>query len=172
MVDADTSETQINFIRQQGFRDASARTCDVQYASLMFQPRVIAVLVLAGVLFQAPGLFLALSGVLWWNALAPTLNPFDWLHNTLVAGRQGVPPLTAAPRPRRFAQGLAATLMALIGIALLEGWYGIAVTIEALLLVALGLLVFGSFCIGSYLFHLVTGNGEFARRTLPWKRRA
>jgi hypothetical protein len=171
MSDADSSETQINFIRQQGFRDASTRTCDLQYASLMFQPRVIAVLVLAGVLFQAPSLFLVLSGVLWWSALAPALNPFDWLYNTLVAARQELPPLTAAPGPRRFAQGLAATLMALIGVALLGGWNAVAVALEALVVAALGLLVFGSFCVGSYVFHLVTGNGEFARRTLPWKRR-
>src|SRR5262245_54777410 len=142
MLDADSSETQINFIRQQGFPAASAKTCDLEYASLMFQPRVIAVLMLAGVLFQAPSLFLVLSGVLWWSALAPMLNPFDWLYNTLVAARQGLPPVTAAPGPRRFAQGLAATLMSLIGIALLENWYATAVTLEALLLVALGLLVF------------------------------
>ena len=58
-----------NFIRQQGFKDTSARTCDVQYPALMFQPRVIGVLVLAGVLLQASTLFLTLSVVLWWSAL-------------------------------------------------------------------------------------------------------
>jgi hypothetical protein len=36
------------------------------------------------------------------------------------------------------------------------------------LLVALGALIFGAFCLGSYVFHLLTGNGEFAKRTLPW----
>jgi hypothetical protein len=63
------SDPHVNFIRQQGFKDASARTCDVQYPALMFQPRVIGVLVLAGVLLQASTLFLTLSVVLWWSAL-------------------------------------------------------------------------------------------------------
>jgi len=33
---------------------------------------------------------------------------------------------------------------------------------------ALGALIFGRFCVGSYLFHLVTGEGAFAKRTTPW----
>jgi hypothetical protein len=47
------SEAQVNFIKQQGFEEASARTCHIQYPALMFQPGVIGVLVLAGVLLQA-----------------------------------------------------------------------------------------------------------------------
>jgi hypothetical protein len=65
------SEAKINFIKQQGFADANARTCGFQYPALMFQPRVIGVLVLAGVLLQAASLFLTLSALLWWNALMP-----------------------------------------------------------------------------------------------------
>ena len=129
-------------------------------------------LVLAGVLLQAPTLFLILSAVLWVSALIPGLNPFDWLYNTLVAARKGLPPLTAAPGPRRFAQGMAATFMVLIGVSLLAGWDTLAWVLEALLLVALSALIFGTFCLGSYVFHLLTGNGEFAKRTLPWGRDA
>ena len=161
------SEARINFIKQQGFGDATAGTCDFQYPALMFQPRVIGGLVLAGVLFQAAPLFLILSAVLWWNALIPDLNPFDALYNRLVAARRHTPPLTAAPRPRRFAQALAATFMLLIGVSLLAGWNMLAWVLEAILIVALGALIFGNFCLGSYLFHLLTGNREFARRTLP-----
>lgn len=84
-------------MKQQGFEGASARTCDVQYPALMFQPRVIGVLVLAGVLLQASTLFLTVSAVLWWSALMPRLNPFDRLYNSLVAARKGLPALTAAP---------------------------------------------------------------------------
>jgi hypothetical protein len=47
------SDAQVNFVKQQGFEGASARTCAYQYPALMFQPRVIGVLVLAGVLLQA-----------------------------------------------------------------------------------------------------------------------
>ena len=166
------SEANVNFIKQQGFKDVSLHTCDVQYPALMFQPRVIGVLVLAGVLLQAATLFLTLSAVLWWSALIPRLNPFDRLYNSLLAARKGLPALTAAPSPRRFAQGMAATFMMLIGMSLLAGWNTLAWVLEALLLVALGALIFGAFCLGSYVFHLLTGNGEFAKRTLPWGRGA
>jgi hypothetical protein len=161
----------VNFIKQQGFEGASARTCDVQYPALMFQPRVIGVLVLAGVLLQASTLFLILSAVLWWSALMPRLNPFDRLYNSLVAARKGLPALTVAPGPRRFAQGMAATFMLLIGVPLLVGWDTLAWVLEALLL-AIGALILGAFCLGSYVFHVLTGNGAFAKRTLPWGRGA
>jgi Domain of unknown function (DUF4395) len=161
------SEVRVNFIKQQGFEDGGARTCDVQYPALMFQPRVIGVLVLAGVLLQSSSMFLTLSGVLWWSALMPRLNPFDWSYNVLVA-RKGFPALTSAPGLRRLAQGMAATLMLLIGTSLLAGWYTLAWVLEVLLLAALSALIFGAFCLGSYMFHLLIGHGEFAKRTLPW----
>jgi hypothetical protein len=117
-------------------------------------------------------LFFTLSAVLWWSALMPRLNPFDRLYNSLVAARKGLPPLTAAPGPRRFAQGMAATFMLLIGVSLLTGWRTLAWALEALLVIALIALIFGAFCLGSYVFHVLTGNGEFAKRTLPWVRGA
>ena len=164
------SEARLNFVRQQGFQDANARTCDVEYPALMFQPRVVGLLVLAGVLLQSPALFLILSAVLWWSALVPRANPFDRLHDLLATLRQNPSRLAAAPAPRRFSQGMAATFMLLIGVSLLTGWRGLAGALEGLLLIALGALVIGKFCLGSYLFHLFTGNGAFAKRTLPWSR--
>jgi len=172
MPEVGMSEAEINFIKQQGFINPTAGTCDFQYPALMFQPRVIGVVVLAGVLFQAAPLFLMLSAVLWWNALMPGLNPFDKLYNWLVAAPTRRPALTPAPGPRRFAQGMAATFMLLIGVSLLAGWDVLAWILEAFLLVALGALIFGAFCLGSCVFHLLTGNGEFAKRTLPWVRGA
>ena len=44
------------------------------YSALMFQPRIIGGLVALGIVLQTPWLFLALSAVLWWSALVPTLN--------------------------------------------------------------------------------------------------
>lgn len=166
------SDAKINFIKQQGFEGASAHTCDLQYPALMFQPRLVGVFVLAGVLFQAWPLFLALSAVLWWSALMPKLNPFDRMYNDLVARRKGLPALTAAPSPRRFAQAMAATFMLVIGVALLAGWETVAWLLEALLVIALGALIFGAFCSGSFLFHLLNRNAAFAKRTLPWGRGA
>ena len=166
------SQAQVNFVQQQGFRNASARTCDAQYPALMFQPRMVGVLSLAGVLLQAPWLFLGLSAVLWWNVAVPALNPFDRLYDTLIGARQGLPHVPPAPAPRRFAQGIAATFTPAIGASLLAEWTTPAWVLEAMLLVAVGALVFGNFCLGSVVYHFLTGLGEYARRTLPWSRGA
>ncbi len=162
--------TKLNFVRQQGFRDASPKACDYQYPALMWQPRVIGILVLVGLVLQAWLYFLALSALLWWNVVLPTLNPFDALYNRLVAKPKGVPRLSPAPAPRRFAQAMAGSFMLAIGLSLLFGLSVLSRTLEALLLGALGALIFGRFCLGSYLFLLFTGEFDFAHQTLPWAR--
>src|SRR5690349_9109083 len=98
---------EVNFVRQQGFGTASPEGCALRYPALRWQPRVIGVRVLAGLVLQRWLLFCALGPVLWWNVLAPRLNPFDALYNTLVAGPRGRPRLDPAPAPRRFSQGMA-----------------------------------------------------------------
>ncbi|MGE5444400.1 MAG: DUF4395 family protein [Ignavibacteriales bacterium] len=161
-------KAKLNFVRQQGFREASPETCSYQYPALMWQPRAIGILVLAGLVFQAWPYFLALSAVLWWNVILPHLNPFDVLYNRFVAKPKGLPRLSLAPAPRRFAQAMAGAFMLAIGLSLLSGWSTLVWALEALLLAALGALIFGCFCLGSYLFLLFTGQSGFANRTLPW----
>src|SRR5512138_3788918 len=110
--------SELNFVRQQGFRDAGADACECQFPALMFQPRILGVLVVTALVLQSWLLFLGLSAILWWNVLVPALNPFDALYNSLIAGPRGFPRLKPAPTPRRFAQGMAATFMLTIGISL------------------------------------------------------
>jgi hypothetical protein len=165
-------ERQINFIRQQGFERPCAQTCAVHYAALQFQPKVIGVLMLAGVVLQTPALFVALAAILLWSAIRPERNPFDRAYNGLVAAPRGLPLLTPAPGPRRFAQGLAATLLMIITVSLLTGRHVLAMAVEAFLLAAVAAILFGGFCFGSFVFHLLTGNAQFAKRTLPWARGA
>ena len=161
---------ELNFVRQQGFKDASPAACAYQYPALMWQPRAIGVLVLIGLILQAGPYFLALSVLLWWNVVLPHLNPFDALYNRVVATPRGLPRLGPAPGPRRFAQAMAGTFMLAIGLSLLSGWHTLAWTIEAVLVVALGALIVGRFCLGSYLFLIFTRQARFANRTVPWAR--
>jgi uncharacterized protein DUF4395 len=158
----------LNFVRQQGFPDASPESCSYLYPALMWQPRVIGILVLVGLLFQAAPFFLALAALLWWNVILPAFNPFDALYNRLVAKPNGVARLGPAPAPRRFAQAEAGTVMFAIGLALLFEVNLLAYTLEAVVLASLGALIFGRFCQGSYLFLLFTGQSAVANRTLPW----
>jgi hypothetical protein len=107
--------------------------------------------------------------VLWWNAAVPSRNPFDALYERLVARRRGLLPLPPAPGPRRFAQAMAGTFLLGLGVALARGWTVAAWIFGGLLAVALLALIFGRFCLGSFLFHLLSGRARFALRTLPWK---
>jgi hypothetical protein len=158
----------LNFVEQQGFRNLGGATCELRYTALMFQPRLLGAFVLAGLIFQSWPLFLTLSIILWWNVIVPDLNPFDAIYNKVIAGPKGLQRLTPAPGPRRFAQGMAASFMLCIGLFLLLKWQILAWIFEGLLFIALTALIFGKFCLGSYVFHLIKGEAAFANRTLPW----
>jgi Domain of unknown function (DUF4395) len=162
------AESKLHFVQQQGFEKTAAPDCAAHYAALMFQPRVTGVLVAVALVLQSAPLFLALSALLWWNVLLPTHNPFDALYNRLIAGPQQLTRLEPAPPPRRFAQGMAGSFMLAIGICLLAGWLGAAWILQGLLVAALSALIFGRFCLGSYLYYLLHGKTGFANRTLPW----
>jgi Domain of unknown function (DUF4395) len=164
------NSSKLNFVLQQGVPNVRAEGCDPRYSALMFQPRVVGLTVLVALILQAWALFLALSIVLWWSVFLPQLNPFDHIYNHFVARPRGLQQLGQAPAPRRFAQGMAATFMLGIALSLLFGWRWAAWIIEAFLVLALALLNFGRFCLGSYIYHLIRGNARFANKTLPWSR--
>jgi hypothetical protein len=105
-----------------------------------------------------------------WSALFPRWNPFDALYNRTIGARPEALRLSAALGPRRFAQGMAGFVALTIGGLLLFGWNLAAYIQEALFLSALAALVFGRFCLGSFIFHIGSGQKEFARNTLPWQR--
>ena len=161
---------EVNFVRQQGFTDATSEVCVYQYPALMWQPRAIGILVLVGLITQSWAYFLALWALLWWNVAMPRFNPFDAFYNHLVGKSKSLPPLGPAPTPRRFAQAMAGTFMLVIGLSLFFGWSILAWAFEAVLAAAIAALIFGRFCLGSYLFLLFTRQTRFANRTLPWAR--
>jgi hypothetical protein len=145
--------SQAEFVRQQGFACLTGPSRAQLYGALMFQPRLVSTLVAAGIVFQHAELFLALSAILLWSAALPALNPFDALYNLVIAGTRELPRLGPAPAPRRFAQAMASTFMLVIGVSLLLGWQTTAWIAEALLAAALLALLFGRFCLGSFIFH-------------------
>jgi len=144
-----------SFVRGQGFPDVDEASSAGWYRALMFQPKVIGLVVAAGIAIQRAELFLALSAILVWNALFPALNPFDALYNAMLAAPPKTPRLGPAPAPRRFAQAMVATFMLLIGISLLQGWSTIAWIAEASIAVALLDLFLRRSCLGSAVFNLI-----------------
>jgi hypothetical protein len=165
-----------NFMLQQGFAEEPPDACDMHFEGLYFQPRIVFPAILAATLLQlvnipvAAGLHLGISAVLWWNTLVPTLNPFERAYNRWVAPRKGLAPLVPAPGPRRMAQGMAAAFNLGAGLALLHGPRPLAWVLQGLLVVAFSALLFGRFCLGAYVFHLLKGRVAFANSTLPWAR--
>lgn len=144
-------ESQVRFIRQQGFSGETFP--DSLYSALMLQPRLVGCVAAVGVLLQSAWLFLALAGVLWWSALVPTRNPFDAIYNHVVAYRRGLPPLGAAPAPRRFAAGGSGTVAFAIGVALLAGATITAWIIEGVFTAGIVAAVFADFCVPAHTYH-------------------
>jgi hypothetical protein len=158
-----------NFVLQQGFDAPPPASCSRTYSALQFQPRIVGVVALAAAIVQSWIVFAALGAVLWWSALLPRWNPFELVYNRFRAARSGHV-LTPAPPPRRFAQFLAGLLSIISAALLVLGLRMAAIVVEVLLLAAIAALVFGGFCAGSYIFHLLRGRKRFANRTLPWSK--
>jgi hypothetical protein len=159
---------------QQGFVEEPPDACDMHFEGLYFQPRIVFPTVLAAILIQlasvpwSAGLHVAISAVLWWNALVPARNPFELAYNRWIARPSGRRELVPAPGPRRFAQGMAAAFSLGAGLALLAGLLPLAWVLQASMVVAFTALLFGKFCLGAYVYHLLKGRVAFANSTLPW----
>jgi Domain of unknown function (DUF4395) len=165
-----------NFMRQQGFDPEPPDACDMHFEGLYFQPRIVFPAVLAATALQlvstplSAALHLVISAVLWWNTLVPAANPFELAYNRWIAPPRGRRPLSPAPAPRRFAQGMAAAFNLGAALSLLSGTLPLAWVLQAMLVVAFSALLFGRFCLGAYVYHLLRGRAAFANSTLPWAR--
>jgi len=133
--------SQQQFIRELGYAER-----DGLYRALMFQPRAVGALVLAGAIVQQAWVFVALSAVLWWSALFPASNPFDAIYNTVVARPMGRQPLAAAPAPRRFAADMAGTFALAIALALGAGVTTAAWVLEGVFGASVLAVLFLRFC--------------------------
>ena len=141
------------FVCQQGFPVPNANPH--LYSALMLQPRVIGVVVVLGAILQSPWLFLLLSTTLTWAAIVPKHNVFDAIYNYAVAGPRAWPRLDAAPAPRRFAQAAAATLALGIAAALLTGLTIVALSLEAVFVVAVTSAVVRRFCLPAHFYYVM-----------------
>jgi hypothetical protein len=161
-------------MRQQGFAEEPLDACDMHFEGLYVQPRIVFPTVIVAILLQlasipaSAGLHFAISALLWWNTVLPALNPFELAYNRWVARPSGRLELVPAPGPRRMAQGMAAVFNLGAGLALVFGMRPLAWVLQAMLVAAFSALLFGRFCLGAYLFHLLKGRVSFANSTLPW----
>jgi hypothetical protein len=165
-----TADSARNFVLQQGFEGPVSCSYGTLTSALMFQPRAVFVWVSVGLVLWSGWVFAALGAVLWWNALVPRFNVFELIYNRFLAGRNGRPRLDVAPAPRRFSQGMGGTFAAAMAAALFMGATGTAIGIGIVFVIAVSALVFGRFCMGSFVYYLLRGRVDFAVQTLPWGR--
>ena len=145
--------SQVDFIREQGFTTDGCQ--DGLYSALMFQPRVIAGIVISGVVLQSPWLFLALAAVLWWSALVPRHNPFDAFFNHVLADPMRLAAMPAAPTPRRFSQAVAGTFAMSVAMALFTGASHTAWLIEGVFVAGSMSVVVRRLCLPAHVYHLL-----------------
>jgi hypothetical protein len=158
-----------NFILQQGFEDPAPAVCPLQYSALVFQPKIVLIGVVAGILFQSQAVFAGLGALLWWSALLPKLNPFRVLYNHTLGRQPGAFHLDPSPAPRRAAETEAGTVALACALLIHAGFSPAAYVVESILLVAALGVVIGGFCLGSFVYHLLLGRWKFALQTLPWE---
>ena len=145
--------SRLDFIREQGYPATSPD--DELYSALMLQPRIIAGLVVLGVLLQSAWLFTALAVVLLWSALIPARNPFDTIYNVVIARPRGLARLSAAPAPRRFAMSMAGTVSLVIGVTLFAEAPTTARLFQGLFVVAAAAAVFANRCAAATMYHVL-----------------
>jgi len=85
-------------------------------------------------------------------------------------GRVRFHPPGPAPAPRRAAEAQAGAV-GLTSALLIHGGFNLAAyVVEAIFLAAALALAIGSFCLGSFVYHLLRGRWRFALQTLPWAK--
>lgn len=102
-------------------------------------------------------LLIALAYGFWARVLTgPTLSPLGQLATRVVVPRLGLPNVPTPGAPKRFAQGIGATLTTVALIAWLAGATTVSTVLLAMLLVAASLEASIGFCLGCYIFgHLM-----------------
>ncbi|HEU0004730.1 MAG TPA: DUF4395 family protein [Terriglobia bacterium] len=169
MPEAGRNVAKRNFILQLGFEDPAPAVVPLQYSALVFQPKVVFLGVVAGILFQSSTIFAALGALLLWSALFPKLNPFNALYNRTIGSRPGFR-LGPSPAPRRGAETQAGAVALTSALLIHAGFSLAAYVAEAIFLAAALAVVIGSFCFGAFTYHLLRGRWRVALQTLPWAR--
>src|SRR2546426_34081 len=131
----------MNFMKQQGFTQEPPDRAALRFKGLQFQPTIVGSMMLVAIVTQSAAIFLLVSALLWLNVLVPAATPFEQVYTRVIARQRGRPPLTPAPGPRRFAQGMAAGFMLAAGLTLLQGLMTASYVFQGLIAVAYAALL-------------------------------
>ncbi len=165
-----TGSAEYKFLQQQGFTEDTEENAKTHYNALLFQPIIVGSFMALAILFQSATIFFIFGVILWFNTLLPQFNVFEMIYNSTLRLMRSEPRLGAAPMPRRFMQGMAGTLMFLASFTLSAGLLTLSYIFQAFIAVAFAALLFGKFCLGAYIYHVLSGRTKFANATCPWSK--
>jgi hypothetical protein len=158
------------FMQQQGFPQEKEEATNSHFNALLFQPIIVGTAILIAIITQSSTIYFVVSFLLWINTIFPKANPFERLYDFTIGKFRGQQKLDPAPPPRRFMQGMAASLTLISGLTILANLTLVSYIAQAFIAVAFSLLLFGKFCMGAYIFHILKGNAKFANQTCPWSK--
>ena len=92
------------------------------------------------------------------------------LNNRTLGRKPGAFRLDPSPVPRRAAETEVGTVALASALLIHAGFSLAAHVMEVILLAAALAVMFGGFCLGSFVYHLLSGRWRFALQTLPWAR--
>jgi Domain of unknown function (DUF4395) len=120
---------------------------------------VVALTAMIALLVPAHWLVVVLAYGFWARVLTgPRLSPLGRLASRVIAPRLGPPKVVSGP-PKRFAQGMGATITTAAVVALALGASGVVEALLALLLVAATLESVFALCVGCRIFALLMRTG-------------
>ena len=119
-----------------------------------FKPAVCSALAFVALFTQSVPFTLLLSLLGYWAALFPN-HPIDLIYRGGLQTIFGVPDLGPDPAPRRFACGMAATLLLVGVVAWQVGATVVGTIFVAMTALALLTLVVADFCVGSFFYWLL-----------------
>lgn len=119
-----------------------------------FKPAICGAVALGAVVTQSAPLALVGAGLGYWAAFLPG-HPADLLYRAIVRPVLRAPDLGEDPVPRRFACGMAATLLLIGALGYLLGSPLLGTIFVGMTALALAALVFADFCLGSFFYWLL-----------------
>ena len=160
------------FMKQQGFNTDHNNSAERHFDLLLFQPLNVGAMIMLAIALQSFVMFLIVGSILWFNTVLPGFNPFERLLDRVTKGSAKHFPLPPAPAPRRFMQGMAGSLMFMAAISMTYDFTNLSYVFQGFIALAFAMLIFGKFCVGAYIYHVLTGNVKFANQTCPWSQSA
>lgn len=141
-------------IAQWGYSCGAGQDVSGMVWPVRFKPGVTAALVLAGLLFRAPWLLIAVGALGILGTFWQRISWIDLLYNHAVRKLFSAPVLAPDPTLRRWLCGMADLFVLAAGLALAAGWTTLTFVLGGMVLFLAGSVVLTGICPPAFLYYL------------------